>query len=99
MYSQRPERWRQRSGAEQGREWGAAHCVPPRRSRGPPAPPAPRTGGMAAPADVEKGLQAAEQEMVYRVDLFNRCAPRRAASVATRCYVDVCDNRMRVCTR
>ena len=27
---------------------------------------------MASPADVEKGMKMAEQEMEYRVDLFNK---------------------------
>ena len=27
---------------------------------------------MASPAEVEKGMKMAEQEMEYRVDLFNR---------------------------
>ena len=29
---------------------------------------------MASPADVEKGMKMAEQEMEYRVDLFNKYA-------------------------
>ena len=30
---------------------------------------------MASPAEVEKGMKMAEQEMEYRVDLFNRYIP------------------------
>ena len=32
------------------------------------------TAAMASPADVEKGMKMAEQEMEYRVDLFNKYA-------------------------